>query len=49
MGKVFADDVFSLLILILLLIVSLAEIFTPYLVYLIAPGFIVDDTKFPCS
>ena len=30
MGKVFADDVFSLLILILLLIVTLAEIFTPY-------------------
>ncbi len=46
MGKVFADDVFSLLILILLLIVTLAEIFTPYLVYLIAPGFVFDDTKF---
>ena len=46
MGKVFADDVFSLLILILLLIVTLAEIFTPYLVYLIAPGFVIDDTKF---
>ena len=45
-GKTFADDVLSLLIIILLFIVTLAEIFTPYLVYLIAPGFITDDTKF---
>ena len=39
-GKIFADDVLSLLILILLFIVTIAEIFTPYLVYLIAPGFV---------
>ena len=45
-GKSFADDVLTYLILILLLIVTLAEIFTPYLVYLIAPGFIADDIKF---
>ena len=31
---------------ILVIIVTLAEIFTPYLVYLIAPGFSVDDIKF---
>ena len=31
---------------ILLFIVTLAEIFTPYLIYLIAPGFINDDIKF---
>ena len=45
-GKIFADEVFSLLIIILLFLVTLAEIFTPYLVYLIAPGFITDNTKF---
>ncbi len=45
-SKIFADDVLSLLILILLIIVTLAEIFTPYLVYLIAPGFINDSIKF---
>ena len=39
-GKKFADDIFSLLIIILLFLVTLVEIFTPYLVYLIAPGFI---------
>ncbi len=45
-GKLFADDVFSLLVITLLFIVTLAEIFTPYLVYLIAPGFTADDIKF---
>ena len=45
-GKIFADDVLSLLVLILIFIVTIAEIFTPYLVYLIAPGFISDDIKF---
>ncbi len=45
-GKIFADDVLSLLILILAFIVTIGEIFTPYLVYLIAPGFLEDDIKF---
>ena len=45
-GKVFADDVLSFLALILILIVTIAEIFTPFLVYLIAPGFIDDNAKF---
>ena len=45
-GKKFADDVLSILLLILIFIVTLAEIFTPYLLYLIAPGFVVDDIKF---
>ena len=45
-GKIFADNVFSILIITLLFIVTLAEIFTPYLVYLIAPGFIFDSIKF---
>ena len=44
--KKFADDVLSLLLLILLFIVTLVEIFTPYLVYLIAPGFVDDNIKF---
>ena len=45
-GKQFADDVLSSLLLILLGIVLLVEIFTPYFVYLIAPGFINDYQKF---
>ena len=38
-GKKFADEVLNLLIVILLLIVFLVEIFTPFFVYIIAPGF----------
>ena len=45
-GKKFADDVFNTLILILFIIVLLVEIFTPYLLYLIAPGFLENDYKF---
>ena len=45
-GKAFADEVLSLLFFILIFLVTLAEIFTPYLVYIIAPGFIEDDNKF---
>ncbi len=45
-GTSFANEVISILLLILIFIVTLAEIFTPYLVFLIAPGFIVDNIKF---
>ena len=45
-GKKFADDVLNSLLLILILLVTLAEIFTPYLVYIIAPGFIENEIKF---
>ncbi len=45
-GKKFADDVLSSLLLILLFIITVAEIFTPYLVYIIAPGFFEDQIKF---
>ena len=45
-GKIFANEVLSLLVMILLLIVTLAEIFTPFLVYIVAPGFITDNIKF---
>ena len=45
-GKRFADEVLTLLTLGLLTIVLIVEIFTPYVVYLIAPGFIEDNTKF---
>ena len=45
-GKIFADDVLSLLLLFLIILVTLAEIFTPFLVYIIAPGFYSDDIKF---
>ena len=44
-GKVFADDVLRFLLFILIFLI-IAEIFTPYLVYLIAPGFVVDEEKF---
>jgi putative peptidoglycan lipid II flippase len=45
-GKKFADEVLTLLTLGLLTIVLIVEIITPYVVYLIAPGFIEDNTKF---
>jgi len=45
-GKKFANDVLTLLIIILLGIVFLVEIFTPVIVYLIAPGFYEDLKKF---
>ena len=45
-GKKFADEIFSLLVLILFFIILLAEIFMPYLVYLIAPGFLENSQKF---
>ena len=45
-GKKFADNVLTLLTLGLLTIVLVVEIFTPYVVYLIAPGFVKDNVKF---
>ncbi len=45
-GKRFADNVLSLLVLILLFLVTLVEIFTPYFVYIIAPGFTDNGLKF---
>ena len=45
-GKKFADDVLNLLIIVLLGIIFLVEIFTPAIVYLIAPGFYKDIEKF---
>ena len=45
-GKKFADDILGSLLIILILIVTVVEIFTPYLVYLIAPGFVENDVKF---
>ena len=45
-GKIFADDILSLLLIILIFLVTIAEIFTPFLVYLIAPGFLQNDIKF---
>ena len=45
-GKKFANEVLTLLVIVLLFIILLAEIFTPYLVYLIAPGFADDTQKF---
>jgi len=45
-GKKFADDVLSSLLLILLFIITIVEIFTPYLIYIIAPGFLGDQIKF---
>ncbi len=45
-GKKFADDILGLLILILIFTVTVVEIFTPYLVYVIAPGFIENDIKY---
>ena len=45
-GKKFADDILGSLLLILIFIVTIVEIFTPYLIYIIAPGFIENNLKF---
>ena len=45
-GKKFADEVFSLLLFFLIFLIIIVEIFTPFLVYLIAPGFYEDSQKF---
>ena len=45
-GKKFADEVLNLLVIILLGVIFLVEIFTPAIVYLIAPGFYENIEKF---
>jgi len=45
-GKKFADEIFSLLLFFLIFLIIIIEIFTPFLVYLIAPGFYEDSEKF---
>jgi putative peptidoglycan lipid II flippase len=45
-SKKFADEVLNFLLIVLFVIVLLVEIFTPTMVYLIAPGFIKDTLKF---
>jgi len=45
-GKNFANEVFNLLLFFLILLILIIEIFTPFLVYLIAPGFYNDPEKF---
>ena len=45
-GKKFADDIFVLLTITLFFIVLIIEIFTPYFVYLISPGFFSNPEKF---
>jgi len=45
-GKKFADEIFKFLLIVLFFIILIIEIFTPYLVYLIAPGFYENSEKF---
>ena len=45
-SKKFADEVLGLLTIVLLFLILIVEIFTPYLVYLIAPGFYENSEKF---
>jgi putative peptidoglycan lipid II flippase len=45
-GKKFADDIFNLLLFFLIFLIVIVEIFTPFMVYLIAPGFYEDPEKF---
>jgi putative peptidoglycan lipid II flippase len=45
-GKKFADDIFNLLLFFLIFLIVIVEIFTPFVVYLIAPGFYEDHEKF---
>ncbi|MFL2890100.1 MAG: murein biosynthesis integral membrane protein MurJ [Pelagibacteraceae bacterium] len=45
-AKKFADEVLTFLTLTLLFIIIIAEIFTPFIVFIIAPGFIENSEKF---
>ena len=45
-GENFANELLTLLLIILLFIVLIVEIFTPFFVSLIAPGFVSDIDKF---
>tara|TARA_B100000029_G_scaffold513401_1_gene612911 strand:- start:4795 stop:6321 length:1527 start_codon:yes stop_codon:yes gene_type:complete len=45
-GKKFANGVFNLLLFFLIFLILIIEIFTPFLVYVIAPGFYSDPEKF---
>ena len=45
-GKKFADSIFNLLLFFLITLVIIVEIFTPFIVYIIAPGFYQDFDKF---
>ena len=45
-GNKFADEIFNLLLLFLIILILIVEICTPFLVYLIAPGFYNDPEKF---
>ena len=44
-GKIFADEVFNLLLYILIFLIIIVEIFTPFIVFLIAPGFFENNEK----
>ena len=45
-GRKFADEVFNLLLYVLIILIIIVEIFTPFVVYLIAPGFYENSEKF---
>lgn len=45
-ARIFSSKIFLLLAVVLLLLIGVIEIFMPYLMILIAPGFIKDDAKF---
>ena len=45
-GKEFADEVFSLISIFLIFLIVIIEIFTPFIVYIIAPGFYDNLEKF---
>tara|TARA_Y100001970_G_scaffold294097_1_gene446797 strand:+ start:33 stop:1559 length:1527 start_codon:yes stop_codon:yes gene_type:complete len=45
-GKKFADDIFNLLLFFLIFLVIIIEVFTPLIIYLIAPGFLEDTDKY---
>ena len=46
LGKKFADEVFSLISIFLIFLIIIIEIFTPFVVYIVAPGFYENLEKF---
>ena len=46
LGNKFADEVFNIISIFLILLIIIIEIFTPFIVYIIAPGFYENLEKF---
>lgn len=45
-ARIFSGEIFTLLLLALIIITILMQIFMPYLMFIVAPGFVAEDSKY---